>query len=221
MLIEPPSCMATVIRDYQKKDYQACAALVGQTWQFSQHFSPQSFCDVAQYAYTHGSIMGSNFARVIESNKGVAGFLFGRNERRPLAAGAMQLVLFELIFLKRLFWVRSMSLRRKSAFIGILKRHEQNRSKVERRGASEINLLVIEQGLQRQEQGRHLLSLFIDDCMEHGVERVIVETNLTQASGFYEKCGFLKIGDFVSPLHEMAMGSGSMAALYECKLPIP
>jgi len=27
----------------------------------------------------------------------------------------------------------------------------------------------------------------LDDCKEHGVKRVIVEVNIAQASGFYEK----------------------------------
>jgi len=207
-----------VIRDYDDRDYPACEDLVGRTWRFAEHFHPSGFCAVAEYWYTRGSVVASNFKRVVESNGQVVGFLFGYNNRRPLDSGPARQLVTGFAILTRLLLVRGMSLGAKFALLGMINRHEVNRSEVEKRGASEINLFALEQDFQRQGLGRRLVMQFLDDCKGHGAKRVIVEVNISQASGFYEKCGFVKISEFISPLHEIAAGRGSLAALYERNL---
>lgn len=207
--------MKPIIREYQNDDYQACEDLVERTWRFSEYFRPSGFCGVAKHMYTFGSVASSNFKRVIESDGRVVGFLFGRNEKKPLDFGILRQLGLSLAFLGRLLRVKQMSFGEKRAFLGVLNQHAVNRREVEKHNASEVCLFALDEAAQRQGFGRELLLQFLEDCKLSGVERVIVEVNVSQASGFYEKCGFIKIGDFVSPLHEIAAGKGSTAAMYE------
>jgi len=175
-----------VIREYADNDFQACEDLVGRTWQFSEHFRPAGFCDVAKYGYTRSSVAGSNFKRVVESDGRVVGFLFGCNTRKPVGFGPLRQMLLSFGTLRRLVYVRGLRPGEKLAFLRTVNQHETNRGKVEKRGASEINLFALEQGFQRQGLGRQLVTQFLDDCRRHGVRRVIVEVNVSQASGIYE-----------------------------------
>lgn len=204
-----------VIREYSENDYQACEDLVGRTWQFSEHFRPAGFCDAAKYAYTRSSVASSNFRRVVERDGQVVGFLFGCNNQRPADLGLLRQLLLSSGMLRRLLFVRGVRRGEKLALLRAISQHEVHRGRVEKRGASEINLFALDQDFQRKGLGRQLVTEFLDDCRRHGVRRVIVEVNVSQASDFYEKCGFAKIRDFVSPLHEMTAGKGSLAALYE------
>lgn len=206
------------IRAYRDGDYQACEDLVGRTWEFAEHFRPPGLCAVAQHWYTRSSVVASNFRMVVESGGQVVGFLFGRNNRKPPLHGVLRQLLLHLRMLARLLFVPGVSLGARFALLGALYRHEVNRSRVEQREASELNLFALEPGFQRQGLGRHLVTQFLDDCSGCGVRRVIVEVNIGQASGFYEKCGFVRIGDFVSPLPEVAAGRISLCALYERNL---
>lgn len=210
--------MNTLIRDYRDEDYPACKDLVDVTWGFSVHFKPVGFCNLAKHMYTYGSLVSSNFRKVIESDGQVVGFIFGRNERKPLKAGPARVFALNLNFLLRLLLLRNLRLKEKFAFLGVLSQHEINRSQIEKHGASEVVLFAIDKQFQGHGIGRGLLLQFLNDCQEQGVGRVIVEVNVAQASGFYQKCGFTKIQDFVSPLHEIAAGKGTIAAMYEIDL---
>ena len=74
------SDMETVFRDYENGDYEQCEALVNEAWEFNKNFSPQGLTDIAKLIYTKGSVLGSNYRRVIEIDGDVAGFIFGLNE---------------------------------------------------------------------------------------------------------------------------------------------
>jgi len=209
---------STRVRDYRETDYAECEQLVSDAWQFEQHFQPAALYQLARHVYTYGSVVGSNFKQVVEQNGQVVGFLFGRNEKRPLEQGCLKLLRFNLWVLKRLFGLKGMTFKQKFAFLKKLNQHEIARHKIEKRGASEINLLVIHPSLQKQGFGQQVVQRFIKDCRSSRVPRIIVEANVVQASGFYKKLGFTLLAEFDSPLHQIASKDTPKAALYEYRL---
>lgn len=204
------------IRDYRTEDYQACETLVEKAWHFSEILQPPALARVTRHLYTYGSMISSNHIRVVEDDGKLVGFLFGYNERCPKSMSEWRRFVINLGLVGKLLFVPGMPLREKFAVIGKFNRHEINRHQVEKRGASEINLFVIDAAYRGQGIGRRLLAEFADDCRQHGLERLIVEVNMAQASGFYEQCSFTKINDFESPVH--AIAAEATAALYELKL---
>ncbi len=207
---------AAHIRDYRTGDFPACEALVEEAWNFTRNLQPPELARVTRHLYTYGSVISSNHMRVLEDKGRVVGFLFGWNERRPQSTSGWRRFVVSMGFLRKLLFISGMGLREKFAVIGRFNRHEINRHQVEKRGASEINLFVIGAAHRGQGVGRRLVSEFADDCRQHGLERLIVEVNMVQASGFYERCGFTKLGEFESPVH--AIASDPVAALYELRV---
>jgi len=218
---DPELPAGIIFRDYTPQDYTACEALVGQAWDFSRAFQPPALSGWALRLYTLGSLLGSDYRSVIEADDQVAGFLFGRNERQRLPESTLHRLRTSAGFLVRLFLLKGVSLPRKFSLLRLLNQHEANRSRVERRGASEINLFVIDRRLRRHGLGRRMIEGFSEHCAANGVQRIIVEVNIDQAGGFYHKCGFTEIGRFQAPLHALAAGPDAALFSKACHLRSP
>jgi ribosomal protein S18 acetylase RimI-like enzyme len=192
-------------REYIDSDYKICESLVNNAWGFDKNFKPKEFADVAKCMYTKGSVIGSNFRRIIEANSSVVGFIFGLNE---MSQKPKRNLLFGLSIFLRLLLLKGVTFKDKRRLFKALNTHEENRSKVVARGRSEIVLFVVDLNYQGMGNGKNLLSEFILHCKELGVRSVIVETNKLGASGFYEGVSFKHISDFHSPLHEYVTKDG-------------
>ena len=203
--------MEEIYRDYQDIDYNQCEELVNQAWKFDEIFAPEEFSDLAKQLYTKGSVISSNYKVVVEVDGKVAGFIFGFNER---ATKPGLNILYRLKTLWKLLRIKAIKPVNRSDFMNILKHHEINRNKVVKRGKSEINLFVVDKSYQTKGFGKNLWKGFLDYCKDSGVESIIVETNKLGASGFYERIGFKHLGNFDSPLHELAT-KGGQACMYE------
>lgn len=180
-------------------------------WGFDNHFKPQELSDVAKRMYTKGSVIGSNFRKVIEIDGKVVGFIFGLNE---MSSKPKRGVLFGLDILRRMLCIKEMTFKDKKQLFKAINVHEVNRSKIVGRGISEIILFVVDPNYQGVGIGKRLLSEFTTQCKNSGVKSIIVETNKLGASGFYEGVGFKFVGDFDSPLHEYAT-KGGQACMHE------
>ncbi len=200
-----------LFRDYRDSDYESCEALVSDAWKFDSNFKPQKLSDIAKCMYTKGSMIGSNFRRVVEINGKVVGFIFGLNE---MSARPKKNVLFGLSILRRILCVKGMQYRDKKKLLSAINTHEVNKSKIVDKGKSEIILFVVDPGYQGVGNGKRLLSEFITHCKNSGAQSIVVETNKFGASSFYAGVGFKHIGDFYSPLHEYAT-KGGQACMYE------
>ena len=210
-IINLMSSMKPQFRDYKNSDYKSCEDLVNEAWQFDNIFKPQELSDITKCMYTKGSVIGSNFRRVVEINGKVVGFIFGLNE---LSSKPEKGILFGLSILKRIFCVKGMRIREKIKLIKAINTHEINRSKIVDKRKSEIVLFVIDPAHQGIGNGKKLLSEFTTHCKNSGVKSIIVETNKLGASRFYEGVSFRHIGNFDSPLHEYAT-KGGQASMYE------
>jgi len=202
-----------LFRDYRDSDYKNCEALVSDAWKFDDNFKPQELSDIAKCMYTKGSVKGSNFRKVVESQGKVVGFLFGLNE---MSIKPKRDVLFGLNILRRILCIKGVKFGEKKKLLKAINTHEVNRLKVVERGRSEIVLFVIDPSHQGLGYGKRLLSEFTTQCKQSVVESIIVETNKLGAFSFYEGVGFRHIGDFDSPLHEYAT-KGGQACMYEYK----
>ena len=207
--------MEEILREYRDSDYLQCEELVNQAWGFDKIFAPEELVNLAKCMYTRGSVLGSNYKMVVEVNGKVAGFIFGLNE---CATKPGLNILYRLNMLWKLLRVKSEKPKNKDDFINAIKDHENNRTKLVRRGKSEINLFVVSKEFQGKGFGKKLWTGFLADCKDSDVESIIVETNKLGASGFYEQVGFKHLGDFYSPLHEFAT-KGGQACMYKyiCK----
>lgn len=201
----------TLIRDYQDSDYKSCEDLVNTAWDFDSNFRPQELSDIAKCMYTKGSVIGSNFRKVVESNGTVVGFIFGLNAKQTKPKRG---ILFGLNMLRRILFVKGMAYKNKKQLLKAINTHELNRTKLVHRGKSEIVLFVVDPHHQGAGNGKKLLSEFISQCKSSGVKSIIVETNKLGASSFYERVGFKLLGDFDSPLHAYVT-RGGQACMYE------
>ena len=95
-----------VLRDYRDSDYEFCEALVNEAWKFDSNFNPQELADLAKFIYTMGSVIGSNFRKVVESDGKVVGFIFGLNTKSNKPKGR---VLFGLKVLWRLWRIKELA----------------------------------------------------------------------------------------------------------------
>ncbi len=200
-----------MLRDYDERDYVACEALVNEAWEFDRNFRPPSLAGLARKIYTRGSLLESNYRRVVEEDGAVVGFLFGYNEFGSRVRGN---TLFALSIFGRLFCLKGLPFRHKRTFLAAIYNHGLNRSRVVRGKHSEIVLFVVKRDRQGKGYGKRLVSDFLSHCRAAGVETLVVETNSSGASGFYEHQGFVHIGDFDSPLHEYA-APGGQACMYQ------
>lgn len=207
--------MNEIFREYKESDYSQSEELVNQAWGFDNIFAPKALSDLAKYIYTKGSVLGSNYRMVVEVDGEIAGFIFGLNEygKKPGRS-----ILFGLIILWRLIWINSEKPDDKNELLSAMKVHDQNRTNIVGRGKSEIILFVVSKEYQGRGFGKRLWSGFKAKCEDSGVSTIIVETNILGATSFYELLGFSHLGDFNSPLHELAT-KGGQACMYEyvCK----
>lgn len=203
--------MEAVFREYRDSDYEQCETLVNKAWEFDKNFKPQELANLAKCIYTKGSVLGSNYWSVVEIDGDVAAFIFGLNE---VKAKPNRNILFGLSILWRLLRIKRMEYKDKKKLLNAINSHEINRSKVVKRGRSEIVLFVVGRNYQGLGYGKRLLSDFASNCKDSGVKSIIVETNKLGASSFYEQVGFMHIGNFDSPLHEYAT-KGGQACMYE------
>lgn len=203
--------MNFVYRSYRRGDRKACENLVGQVWNFTSVFKNPGLRKIASLGYTVGSLEDSNYAQVVEVDRKVVGFLFGRNENK---AHFKYFLFFKLTILWRLLFFNGNKSER-NELLAALKTHIKNRSRIVPRGKSEILLFVVDPAFQGQGLGEKLWNNFRDYCADSGVESVYVSTNTNTtghtsgAVGFYETAGFTHHGDFCSPLHAIAQWPGT------------
>jgi len=196
--------MNIVVRPYKKQDYPDCESLVEQVWKLSSVFKTPGLSDVATLAYTQGSLEESNYRRVVTVDNEVAGFIFALNDKK---AGNRSNVLFKIKVAWGLFWIKGPKAER-NHLMSALKTHVSNRSTIVERGRSEVLLFIVGNQYQGCGLGKKLWHGFRKSCCASGVESIFVSTNKLGAAGFYERLGFSHLGDFDSPLHEIAGWQG-------------
>lgn len=204
--------MAALIRNFKHGDYQQCEDLVEQAWGLINLFDSRKVSDLARLAYTRGSLESSNYKKVLVLGSRVEGFIFGLNESgaHPRADIRFRaLVLWKILQLKndRAEW---------DNLYTALKIHVRNRSDLVMKGQSEIQLFIVNREHQGKGYGKELWSGFKDHCAKSQVKTILVSTNTQGASSFYEKIGFGHVGNFASPLHEIAKWKGQ-PCMYEFK----
>jgi len=203
--------MEIKIKKFEHQYYGRCEELANEAWRIDKIFADKTLGEIALRMYTKGALYSSNinFVAIIEDR--VVGFLFGFNNLSKINfIGKIKLAL-DVIFSLNL---KKMDKVEKSMFIKAITNHSKNRAKIEGSKASEICLFVVSQELRGKDIGTKLWEKFRDSCISSGVNRIIVETNKLGASSYYEKLGFTLIGDFDSPLHELAT-PGGQACMYE------
>ena len=201
-------------RDYRESDYAYCEALVNNAWEFEKNLHPLELAVLGKYLYTMGSVAMSNYRIVAEHNNDVIGFIFGYNERVPLPKHELRKFTSNLVILRRILFMKGMTLREKFDFLNAIGTHEKNRTALLKRGTSEIILFVVHPAFHGRGIGKKLFEGFRSFCEKSRVESIIVETNKLGAASFYERIGFKLKGDFDSPLHSYVTKNGQ-ACLYE------
>jgi len=205
--------MVAIFRKYEPGDYQQCEDLVEKTWSLNSIFETPSLSGIATLAYTRGSLEMSNYRMVVEVGNKVEGFIFALNENKKTLRKS---IFFRLTILWKLFWLKGDKTER-NALLDALKVHVKNRSNIVERGSSEILLFVVSQERQGKGFGKALWSGFRDCCVESEVKSIFVSTNKDGASSFYQNIGFKHVGDFRSPLHELARWGGQPCMYgYQC-----
>jgi len=199
------------IREYRQEDYPACEDLVNRAWTFDELYKPERYSALAKKIYTKGAELESTYKSVAVCDDQVIGFIFGLNQH--LVKRRLHLY-FRIKMIKEIIAVKPQSPPGKMELLKALADHEKNRSSLVDSARSELTLFVIAEHWQRKGVGSRLWSGFLNDCKQSGVTRIVVETNKKGASRFYEKIGFTHLGNFYSPLHEIAT-PGGQACMYQ------
>jgi len=205
--------MGQVFRQYRDADYAACEALVSNAWDFERIFAPHALARLVAYLYTSGPLAVSNFARVVEIDGQVVGFIFGLNQNQPVPKHEMQKLSKRLAIMARLMLIRGLRFSEKTRLLKAFGAHEVNRTALVGRDRSELTLFVVDPAHQGAGFGKKLFADFADYCRGSDVKNIVVETNKIGASSFYERIGFKMIGDFHSPLHAYATPDGQACML--------
>ncbi len=203
--------MEELLTTYREEDYPQCEALVNQAWGFDVIFYPKTLSNLAKRMYTKGSVLGSNYRMVFEIDGKLVGFIFGLCGSLKMPVKSK---LFGFSFLWKLMWLTNVRSGMKKKLVNAMSVHEKNRAVLVDKGRSEIVLFIVSKEHQGKGIGTRLWAGFKERCREEGIDSIIVETNTSGASGFYENLGFCHLGDFDSPLHEFAT-KGGQPCIYE------
>lgn len=199
-----------MLRTYRPSDFDACAEIVGNVWDFDGRFTPPAVAALFKKAYAGLSLSYSNFAMVSEEGGRVEGFLFGNcgqdnlipNEFGGLAGKA------------RFAWCLLLASRGDAAkvvrFLRMATEHDRNRLALDVSRQSEVNLFCMNPARQGRGQGKALMRAFVDHCRAKGARQITLDTEReTSNYGFYDHYGFRPVGEFFSPLQqEFTAGSG-------------
>ncbi len=209
--------MAT-LRDYRTDDLVRCQELINQAWDFDGNIDHPNVAELAKDFYVNGSLAESRHYRVVEDGEVVLGLLFG-------AAGAGEKfdngyggVRGSLRLLSRLLRVRGWTFAEKRKWITAISAHERARMRVMRRSDAEITLLAVDEASRGSGLGRLLLDEYLGVCRSLGKARITVETDVHSNFGFYEHCGFKRVGAFDSPMNELFTGGSGESFVYELEL---
>lgn len=204
-----------MIRKFEKSDLDKCVEIVNDVWDFDSRFIPAQLSELFKRAYIGGSFSASNFAIVIEEDRIVKGFLFGKCGSRNLFKGEYGGIKGGLRFLLQLLFLKGVSLKKKLYYINILREHEKNRRKVEPTRENEVNLFAVTPKTQGKGYGKLLMNAFIDYSKNLNVNRVTLDTDKECNYGFYEHFGFKVKGEFYSPLQKEYSGKSGDSYVYE------
>jgi GNAT superfamily N-acetyltransferase len=209
--------MAT-LRDYQPDDLVRCQELINQAWDFDGNIAHPEVAALAKDIYVNGSLAESRHYRVVEDDGVVLGLLFGAAgvaDKFPNGYGG---VVGSLRVLLRLLRVRNWSFAEKRRWIATIRAHEVARAEVNRRSDSEITLLAVDEAARGRGLGGQLLAEYLEVCRSLGKARVTVETDVLSNFGFYEHNGFVRLGQFDSPMTELFSGGSGETYVYELRL---
>ncbi len=209
--------MAT-LRDYRRDDLVRCRELINQAWDFDGNISHPEIAALAKDIYVNGSLAESRHYRVVEDDGVVLGLLFGAAGDGDKFLSAYGGVLGSLRVLVRLLRVRGLALREKRRWIAAINAHEVTRVKVTRRSDAELTLFAVDEAARGRGLGRQLLAEYLDVCRSLGKNRITVETDVYSNFGFYEHHGFVRVGEFDSPLTELFSGGSGETYVYELEL---
>jgi ribosomal protein S18 acetylase RimI-like enzyme len=191
---------------------------VNRVWHFEKHFYPPELARVLSRIYVASPLALSNFIKVVEVNKKLCGFLFGRVENLPRRESDDSGLFGQLKIISKLFFTPGASLKRKLSLLHKIYLHEANRRKAEDEVDSEILLFVVDPDQQGEGWGKKLASSFIECCVENEVKKVVLETDAESDYGFYNHLGFSVKGDFYSPLLKEFSGKSGKTYIYELDL---
>ena len=203
--------MEISIRKFEKNDYHYCEELVNEAWNFDTLTNDPVLNKIFLRLYTKGGLCAGNMNLVAVCQDRVIGFLFGYDLLSKIKPrGKIKLALESIIS----FNSKKIDKTERDRFIKAVTDHNKNRSALEHGKESEVCLFVVSKAFQGKKVGTRLWETFRDTCIATGVKRIQVETNAHGASSYYEQQGFTLVGNFYSPLHELATPEGQ-ACMYE------
>jgi GNAT superfamily N-acetyltransferase len=207
-----------MLRNYEANDFIKCVEIINDVWDFDNRFKPEELSELFKKVYAGGSLAASNYAVVVEEEGVVKGFLFGKCGEENIFGGEYAGFKGSLRFLKQLFLVRGVSLKKKLYYLRILGEHEKNRREVESKRENEVNLFAVTSNTQGKGFGKLLMNSFINECKSKKVTRVTLDTDKECNYGFYDHFGFKVKGEFYSPLQKEYSGKSGESYVYELLL---
>ncbi|MFW5776432.1 MAG: N-acetyltransferase family protein, partial [Spirochaetota bacterium] len=207
-----------MIRDYRPADFSACRELVNLVWGFHARFRHVGLSRLLLEFYTRGALAASNYAKVIQRDGVVAGFIFARIETLPTPRFAWAAAVRVAVTAGRLIVLPGVRWTKKRALLRMARTHERNRATVDSGQASEVTLFVVHPTLQGEGWGRKLMDGVIAACRAVGASRLVLETDSESNWGFYRHVGFAEKGSFESPLLEEFTGHPGSSWVFEMPL---
>lgn len=200
-----------MLRPYRPSDFDACAEIVGNVWDFDGRFAPEAVSALFKSAYAGLSLSYSNFAMVSEEGGKVEGFLFGNCGHENLIPNDYGGLAGKGRFAWRLLLASRGDAAKVVKFLRMAVEHDRNRLALDICRKNEVNLFCMNPARQGRGQGKALMRAFIDHCRARGARHITLDTEReTSNYGFYDHYGFRPVGEFHSPLQqEFTSGSGA------------
>lgn len=184
------------IRNVRRKDYKAIVSSIAETWgYYKRHKNPRTARRVAA-AYWYSALMDHTFSAVAVCGGECAGVLLGRCDAElPKRQRSLRK------YRRRALWIQfllSFSEEVRKSAVGSERIEEADRKMLEnlhRHFDGELVFFLLRKEYRRKGIGRKLLRCFVEYMKEKGCRNFYVYTDEYCDFVFYEKLGFLRVGE--------------------------
>ncbi len=207
-----------MIRDFHYRDIDQCKEIINLVWDFDSRFSPIQLSTLFKTVYVTSSLSESDFAKVIEVDGKIEGFIFGKLGKGNFVKTEFSGFFGMLKLLYKFLFLRGAELKRKAHYLRIMREHDAKRSEIEPNKEVEVNLFAVDPNTQGKGYGKVLISSFVEHCRSKGAHTITLETDKECNMGFYEYFGFKIKGEFSSPLQKEYSGKSGICYVLELEL---
>ncbi len=206
------------IRQVRREDYRVLVQAIAETWGYYKRYKSPRIARLVSRAYWYAALMDHTFSAAAVLNGQCAGVLLGRcNKQRNCHEAQMRRYRLHFIALQILLFFSSQA----RAYLAGSEKIEQADQKMlealRRRFDGELVFFILRKEYRRRGIGSALLDAFLEYMQKSGCRDFYVFTDEYCDVAFYDRKGFLRVGEEKVDLPHRA--APSHFYLYQYRIP--